>query len=105
MRKYYLADSVSRGKVDLRDYEDEILTAVHEVMPNAEVVVGKDSYSVSPTPERGAAIKIGRALSKKYVLGRYCVQIPKLFNSTPMDKKKKEARNDPNKQSCHGGHH
>ena len=102
MREYYLADPASRGTVDLRDYEEEIIAAVHAVIPNATVIVKKQSYCVSPTPERGAAIKIGRALSKKNVLGSYCVQIPKLFNSIAIEKK--EVTNDNKKQPHHGGH-
>ena len=102
MREYYLADPSSRGTVDLRDYEEEIIAAVHAVMPNATVIVKKQSYCVSPTPERGAAIKIGRALSKKNVLGSYCVQVPKLFNSVAIDEK--EDANDTRKESRHGGH-
>lgn len=102
MRKYFLAKSGARSTVDLRDYEDEIMAAVHAVMPDAEVVVEQRWYSVSPTPERGAAIKIGRALSKKDVLGKHCVQIPKLFNSISDDRKEK--KNDNKKQPRHGGH-
>lgn len=102
MRKYYLASTDARVNVDLRDYAEKIISAVRVVMPDAEVVVEQRWYSVSPTPERGAAIKIGRALSKKNVLGKHCVQIPKLFNS--ISDEKKEKKNDNKKQPRHGGH-
>lgn len=81
MRRYYLASPEDRGKVDLRQYQDEILVAVHHYMPLAEVEVGQQHYTVSPTPTRGDAIRIGRLLSGKHVLGRYCIQVPKLFCS------------------------
>ena len=103
MRKYYLAGTDARVNVDLRDYADKIISAVHEVMPNAEVVVEQRWYSVSPAPDRGDAIKIGRTLSKKDVLGTHCVQVPKLFNSIAIEEK--EEVDDTTKQPRHGGHH
>ena len=105
MRKYYLANTDARDSVDLRDYRTEIRAAVHSVMPNAQIVVSAKWYSVSPTPERGAAIKIGRLLSNKDLLGKHCVQIPKLFNSIAINKKEDEEQNDNSKQQQHGGHH
>ena len=103
MRKYYLANSEARGEVDLREYKAEIVAAVHEVVPKAKVVVSRSWYSVSPPPERGEAIRVGRALSNKDILGRYCVYIPKLFNSIAIEDK--EELNGQGKQPCHGGHH
>lgn len=105
MRKYYLANTDSRGSVDLRDYRTEIRAAVHSVMPDAQIVVSAKWYSVSPTPERGAAIKIGRLLSSKDLLGKHCVQVPKLFNSIAVSEGKENKSNDNSKQQQHGGHH
>ena len=105
MRKYYLANTDSRDSVDLRDYCTEIKAAVNSVMPNAQIVVSAKWYSVSPTPERGAAIKIGRLLSSKDLLGKHCVQVPKLFNSTVVNEGKEKKTNDRTKQQQHGGHH
>lgn len=81
MRRYYLASAVDRGEVDLRNFQEEITGAVHQYLPTAKVTVYANSYTVSPTPDRGSAIKIGRLLSDKNILGRYCVRIPKLFCS------------------------
>lgn len=78
MRQYTLASLEARTEVDLKDFRDEIETAVHEVLPMAQVEVYTASYTVSPTPERGDAIRIGRRLSRTN-LGKYCVQAPKLF--------------------------
>ena len=86
MRKYYLASTKERGNVDLRDYEQAIVDAVHQYMPNAQVEVKERYYTVDPTPDQGSAIKIGRLLSDKGVLGKYCVKIPKLFCSEEMEK-------------------
>ena len=80
MRRYTLASKDARHNVDLRDYSEEILEAVHQVMPTAAVRVTQSYYTVSPTPSRSEAIKIGRQLSKKTVLGSHCIKIPKLFN-------------------------
>lgn len=104
MRKYYLANTESRDSVDLRDYRDEIRAAILSVMPNAQIVVSAKWYSVSPTPERGVAIKIGRLLSSKDLLGKHCVQIPKLFNSIAIDDRKEKENNDRAKQKPLGGH-
>ena len=86
MRRYYLASVEKRGTVDLREYEDKIMEAVKQIIPSATVVVEKDYYTVHPTPERGAAIRIGRLLSSRDVLGQYCIPIPKLFCSEEVEK-------------------
>ena len=50
MRKYTLAASGSKDKVDLRGYEGLITEAVLAVMPGATVTVERDCYYVTPTP-------------------------------------------------------
>jgi hypothetical protein len=85
MRKYYLASSTDRGDVDLRQYQKEITEAVHRYMPGAQVEVAERYYTVDPTPDKGNAIKIGRLLSDKDILGKYCVKIPKLFCSEEVE--------------------
>ena len=102
MRKYTLASADSRASVDLRDYKDVITDAVNEVMAgvdNLEVIVTKDYYTVSPTPEKGDAIRIGRIICKS-ALNRHCVQIPKLFSSIEV----KEQTNGERKEHQMGGH-
>lgn len=84
MRKYTLASPNARAEVDLREHCIEIESAVHEVIPEAEVTIYPDYYTVSPSPEKGDAIRIGRRISKT-VLGHYCVQIPKLFNGQELE--------------------
>ena len=102
MRKYYLASTKERDDVDLRDYEQAIMDAVHQYMPNAQVEVTERYYTVHPTPDKGSAIKIGRLLSSKDVLGMYCVKIPKLFCSEEVEQGK-EVENGREKK-CIGGH-
>lgn len=75
MRRYYLASSEDREDVDLRDYMKTIEDAVHRYMPKAQVEVYERWYTVDPTPDRGNAIRIGRLLSDKDVLGEHCVKI------------------------------
>ena len=79
MRRYSLASLEYRNSVDLATFENYIMSSVQQVMPNATVVVEKDSYTVSPTPTRSEAIRIGRMLSSKDILGKYCIFVPKLF--------------------------
>ena len=96
MRRYQLASLNHKQNVDLRDYEAVIVKAVKEAMKNVEdvsVVVCERYYEVSPSPSRGAAIAIGRAICKSG-LGKCCVQIPKLFSSVEVciDKEEKNDR-------------
>lgn len=100
MRKYTLASSVAKSRVDLTTFTEVITKAVHEVLPKASVIVEKDCYYVCPAPSKGDAIRIGRAICKSG-LAQYCVQIPKLSNSIPIKEDKHEER----KQQLPGGHH
>ena len=79
MRRYSLASVDYRKYVDLVTFKNTIINTVHQVMPNAVVTVEKDSYIVSPTPTRSEAVRIGRMLSCKDILGKYCIYVPKLF--------------------------
>jgi len=84
MRKYTLASPTARDNVDLRDYEETITKAVHQVLPAAKVTVTADGYYVSPSPDPSQARKIGRAICQSK-LKKYCVQIPKLFTSIKVE--------------------
>lgn len=105
MRKYTLASSDARMKVDLRDYADTIEKAVHEYMPSATVKICESCYYVTPTPSKGEAIKIGRKICQS-ALAQHCVMIPKLFTSIEISgKTKEESKDGTNQQECIGGHH
>lgn len=104
MRKYYLASQDAKQKVDLRDYEDVIVGAVMEVMKDVEgvsVVVHEKYYEVSPSPDRGHAVAIGRMICKSG-LSQHCVMIPKLFLS--IEVLSKEEQKDEEKTNRLGGH-
>ena len=94
MRKYTLASVEERKTVDLKDYQDIIISSVHKVMPKATVHVESDCYYVSPTPSQGEAVRIGRLICKTK-LSKYCVQVPKLFFSVEVedDERKEQQRN------------
>lgn len=81
MRKYTLANADSRKDINLTDFAKTIIDTVHEFMPQAEVQVCDNFYTVHPNPERGTAIKIGRKLCTNQALARHCVHVPKLFSS------------------------
>lgn len=105
MRRYALASPDHKQNVDLRDYEDVIVEAVKTAMKDVDdvsVVVYEKYYEVSPSPSRGAAIAIGRAICKSG-LSKCCVQIPKLFSSIEVTKETEE-KNDRKKKNRMGGH-
>ena len=101
MRKYYLASKDAKDNVDLREYQQVIEDAVHEVLPLASVQVAADHYIVTPTPKQGDAVKIGRAICKS-ALKKHCIQIPKLFTSIEIKDEKNDGKT---KQQQYGGHH
>ena len=105
MRRYFLASLEHKQNVDLRDFEDVIVEAVMAAMKDVEgvsVLVYEKYYEVSPSPGRGAAIAIGRAICKSG-LGKCCVQIPKLFSSVEVLTCKEE-KNGERKTNRLGGH-
>ena len=102
MRKYTLASPAARINVDLRDYEDIIKRAVHDIVPEAEVKVEEHCYYVSPELQQGDAVRVGRLICQSD-LRIYCVQIPKLFSSVHIDEK--EEKRNGTKKKCVGGHH
>ena len=104
MRLYTLTSSDARRTVDLRDYKDVIVNAITTVMigKDVTVVVEKDSYTVSPAPSKGEAIRIGRAICKSK-LNKYCVQIPKLFTGEEIETKEEIDESKTNHRM--GGHH
>lgn len=103
MRKYVLASKDARGTIDLREYRSVIEAAVHEIMPQATVVVMDHYYTVEPSPPQGSAVKIGRIICKSGLCTQ-CVYIPKLFSSTEEQPSEKEERNGKRKRNPHGGH-
>ena len=104
MRVYHLSSGDARRTVDLRDYADVITNAVTSVMSDKDVavVIKKDSYTVSPAPTQGEAIRIGRLICKPD-LNQYCIQIPKLFTGENIETK--EEVNESRNNDRMGGHH
>ena len=106
MRRYALASLEHKQNVDLRDYEDVIVEAVMAAMKDVEgvsVVVHERYYEVSPSPSRGSAVAIGRAICKSK-LAQCCVYIPKLFSGYEVSTENKEEKNDEKKTDRMGGH-
>lgn len=107
MRKYTLANTDARKDINLTNFAETIIDAVHEFMPQAEVQVFPDHYTVHPDPERGTAIKIGRKLCTNQTLAKNCVQIPKLFSSVKVSDPKGQDKEDIDGKTKKyvGGHH
>ena len=78
MRIYRLANVQKRKEIDLRDYEDLIISIITKVIPDADVVVGIEEYTIMSDITKGQAIKIGRALAHSK-LGVFCISRPILF--------------------------
>ena len=104
MRKYTLANTGSRENIDLTDFAETIIAAVHEFAPGAAVEVFADHYTVHPDPERGIAIKIGRKLCTCQALARHCVHVPKLFSSVKVSGSEVQPKEDGHgKEEKHAG--
>jgi len=101
LRKYTLANGQRRAVVDLRDYEDVIISAVLEFAPNAIVTVCKDYYTVDRKLTQSQAVRIGRRICESE-LSRHCVKLSKLFNSTLIKEVTDDNRNE---QKQNGGHY
>ena len=103
MRKYTLANTLERSKVDLRNYKDIIVAAVQEFAPGSTVSVKNDHYIVNEQLSHSQAVRIGRRICESD-LGHYCISIKlsKLFNSTIIKEVTDDKRN---KQKQTGGHH
>ena len=101
MRKYTLANSACRGIVDLRDYEDIIVSAVLEFAPKSTVTVEKDYYTVNEPLTQSQAVRIGRKICESD-LSQHCIKLSKLFNSALV---KEKTDDNGNKQKYPGGHY
>ena len=64
-RTYVLANPTARKNINLKKYEKKIIDIVHECLPDSVVTVSEQSYTVQGIT-RGAAIKIGKKLSKNF---------------------------------------
>lgn len=104
VRKYMLASLSEREDVDLRDYDDVIIDAVHKFMPEATVRVETNCYYVDPTPSRGTAVKIGRKICQSE-LKQYCITIFKLFSSIEIEGGRQNGTKESRKSQHTGGHH
>jgi len=65
IRTYVLANPEARKNYNLRQYKSLITDVIHEYLPDAEVSVNESSYTVDGIT-KGAAIKVGRQLSKHF---------------------------------------
>ena len=91
MMKYRLENRKARKTVNLCDYRQEIIDAVHEVCPDAKVIVKKQAYYLPDDISRGDKIRIGRRLAKSDLLGCYSLNRPILFKgekTSKLDKRK-----------------
>lgn len=83
MKRYRFASTTAAREVDLRDYEDIILEAANEVIPNRKIKVGRRDFKVEYIT-RGEAIALGRLLAKTK-LWKYHIDAPKLFIGEEME--------------------
>ncbi len=83
MKRYRFASTAAAKSIDLREFEDVILDAAKEVIPNRRIKVYKSYYTVEYI-SRGEAIALGRLLAKTK-LWKYHVDAPKLFVGEEME--------------------
>ncbi len=68
LRKYRLSDTSQ--VVDLCQYEDEIIQTINDTVPDKHPKVYPDHFTTDQLSQ-SEAVKIGRALSKRYNLQKY----------------------------------
>ena len=78
MIRYALADASLRNKVNLKDYEDVISSAILSVFPKAKFKVFEYCYEIYSPINKGQILKIGRTLAHSD-LGKFCLSRPILF--------------------------
>lgn len=91
MRKYCFADKDYKHTIDLKDYADVIVEAVHEICPDIEVIVESDGYILPKDVPHGIKVKIGMALAKTE-LAQYCLNRPVLFRGKTMNEQKNKRK-------------
>lgn len=86
-----LTDKALRETVDLRDYEDLIVSTINEIVPSKNPVVGKDYFSTDVLTH-SEAIKIGLALAEKPAIAKLgiLVSVFRLFNGRIVEDKKEK---------------
>ena len=80
MRKQFeLAGVTFRDTVDLSAYSSEIIEAVLQVKPDAEVIINKDNFEVIPAMSKSESIQVSRML-RSGSFEQYTTYRPCLFN-------------------------
>lgn len=79
-RTYKLANKDYKNTIDLTKYQNTIKNSIHNIMPDALVIVDEHSYTISPVPTRAESTKIGRLLAKTSI-GKYSKHTYSLFRS------------------------
>lgn len=92
MRKYSLASTKYKKAVNLKKYENKIVSTIHEVCPDLKVEVQKDGYLLPDNVSHGDKIKIGMALARTD-LSKYCLDRPILFRGKNIDKHNNSEKN------------
>lgn len=82
MRMFKLSKAELREQVDLTLYTDIIEKAVHDIVPDAQVIVERDCYIVDNV-SKGESIRIGRKLAAT-PLGEFSKEIYTLFSGSEM---------------------
>ena len=64
-----------RGVIDLRDWEDEIIDSVHDILPSASINVFENSYQIlSPIdPTDGQLRAIGKKIASNPHIGQHAI--------------------------------
>lgn len=106
-----LADKNNRKNIDLRSYEDIIISTINEVLPNKNPVVLKNSFSTDQLTQ-GEAVRLGLALSAIPELAKLGKQIKtfrlfdgRLENGNKQQKQKSKDKQSDKEEIKHGRHH
>lgn len=86
MKEYRLADCLFRKTVSLKEYETDIIKAVHTVKPKATVTVTERGFTVEPPIRKLESIAVSKIL-RSGRMNKLTMYRPCLFNGYEINDK------------------
>jgi len=88
-KKYQLANTEFRKTINLCKYKKSIEEAVHQIKPDARIIVRKDGFEVYPELTKIESIQVSRIL-RSGCLEQFTMYRPCLFNGYIVEKEEND---------------